>query len=285
MPKFFLAIASLMRLDKPIAYLLIFFPCLFGLFLAWEKPSDLWFVMIFLVGSLLTRSAGCIINDLFDQDFDKHVQRTRNRPLASKQISNSTALIVLIILLVPALLILLTLSITSITIGLIAFCMIVIYPLMKRFTYFPQAFLGTTWNLGCLIAYAAIKDTVSFGAFIMYIACGFWTFGYDSIYAFMDLKDDKVIGVKSSAVFLEHKDYKLYITFTYLIFTGLYIIANILYDNYPGAVGGIVALPMLLWQTTTLDITDMANCTKRFRSNMYVGIIMSLCMGVKYILY
>ena len=205
MPKIFSTIVELLRLNKPVGYLLVFFPALFGLFLAYEEPIDLYYMPVLFIGSVLARSSGCVINDFFDRDFDRQVLRTRNRPLANNTISTELALIILGLLLLLTMWTLLYFTIIPIIIGIIAFCMIVIYPLMKRFTYFPQVFLGLTFNLGCLISYAEIKDDISLGALLMYTACGFWTFGYDSIYAFMDIKDDKAVGIKSSAIFLEGK--------------------------------------------------------------------------------
>jgi 4-hydroxybenzoate polyprenyltransferase len=278
MPKIFSTIVELLRLDKPVGYLLVFFPALFGLFLAYEEPIDLYYIPVLFVGSVLARSSGCVINDFFDRDFDRQVLRTKNRPLANNTISTELALIILGLLLILTMWTLLYFTIIPIIIGIIAFCMIVIYPLMKRFTYFPQVFLGLTFNLGCLISYAEIKDDISVGAFLMYIACGFWTFGYDSIYAFMDIKDDKSIGVKSSAIFLKDKNYKLFILCAYIIFMVLYVVANLSTNNYLGLIGGAIALFVLFWQVKSLDVTDPANCLIRFKSNVYVGFIMAFSM-------
>lgn len=278
MPKIFSTIVELLRLDKPVGYLLVFFPALFGLFLAYEEPIDLYYIPVLFVESVLARSSGCVINDFFDRDFDRQVLRTKNRPLANNTISTELALIILGLLLLLTMWILLYFTIIPIIIGIIAFCMIVIYPLMKRFTYFPQVFLGLTFNLGCLISYAEIKDDISVGALLMYIACGFWTFGYDSIYAFMDIKDDKSIGVKSSAIFLKDKNYKLFILCAYIIFMVLYVVANLSTNNYLGLIGGTIALFVLFWQVKSLDVTDPANCLIRFKSNVYVGFIMAFSM-------
>ena len=278
MPKIFSTIVELLRLDKPVGYLLVFFPALFGLFLAYEEPIDLYYIPLLFVGSVLARSSGCVINDFFDRDFDRQVLRTKNRPLANNTISTELALIILGLLLLLTMWTLLYFTIIPIIIGIIAFCMIVIYPLMKRFTYFPQVFLGLTFNLGCLISYAEIKDDISVGALLMYIACGFWTFGYDSIYAFMDIKDDKSIGVKSSAIFLKDKNYKLFILCAYIIFMVLYVVANLSTNNYLGLIGGAIALFVLSWQVKSLDVTDPANCLIRFKSNVYVGFIMAFSM-------
>lgn len=277
MPKIFSTIVELLRLNKPVGYLLVFFPALFGLFLAYEEPIDLYYMPVLFIGSVLARSSGCVINDFFDRDFDRQVLRTKNRPLANNTISTELALIILGLLLFLTMWTLLYFTIIPIIIGIIAFCMIVIYPLMKRFTYFPQVFLGLTFNLGCLISYAEIKDDISLGALLMYTACGFWTFGYDSIYAFMDIKDDKAVGIKSSAIFLKGKYYKLFIFCAYIIFIFLYIVANLSSNNYLGVIG-VVAFPILLWQVKSLDITDPNNCLIRFKSNIYVGFVMAFWM-------
>lgn len=278
MPKIFSTITKLIRLDTPTPYLLVFFPAAFGLLLAYEKISDLYYLFILFIGGILARSAGCIINDFFDRDFDRQVERTKNRPLANNTISIGLALVILILLLSASLFLLLLLKVTAIIIGMVAFCMMMIYPLMKRFTYFPQAFLGITWNMGCLIGYASIKDDLSLSSLLMYFACGFWTFGYDSIYAFMDIKDDKLAGVKSSAIFLENKPYKLLIGLVYAIFVGLCIVANLLSSNKFGILGALSAAPILAWQTRSLDTSSPKNCLSRFRSNQYVGWLISIGM-------
>ena len=278
MPKVFSTIIVLTRLNNPVPYLLVFFPAIFGILLAYEKTSDLYYLLILFLGSVSARSAGCIINDFFDKDFDKQVERTKNRPLANNTISKSLALAILVLLLLASFWLLLFLSLTAIILGIVAFFMMILYPLMKRFTYFPQAFLGLTWNLGCLVGYASIKDDISISSLLMYFACGFWTFGYDSIYAFMDIKDDKIAGIKSSAIFLEDKPYKLLILLVYATFIALYIIANLLSNNKFGALGALVAIPILAWQIKSLNISNSKNCLIRFKSNQYVGFIMALSM-------
>ncbi len=278
MPKIFSTILILMRVNAPVGYLLVFFPSLFGLFLAYQNIADLFYVIILFLGSIATRSAGCVINDMLDQQFDKKVDRTQNRPLANGSISNKDAFVTLFILLALALVLLVLLNFTSMLIGIAAFFMIILYPLVKRYSYFPQIFLGLTFNLGCLIGYSAICNNIDLVAILMYIACGFWTFGYDTIYAFMDIKDDKKIGVKSSAIFLEYKNYKFYIMSAYGCFLILYFIANILANNHIGAAAVFVALPILLWQIFTLDITITNNCLVRFKSNAYIGLILAIMM-------
>ncbi len=278
--KFFLTL-KLMRLNSPTGYLLVFFPALFGILLA--KPTIvelIKLVPVFFLGSIITRSAGCVINDIFDKNYDKHVARSKERPLANGLLTVKDALIILIILLVCALLILLSLNRAAIYIGFFAFVMIILYPLMKRFTNFPQVFLGLTFNLGVLIGYAAILDKLTIQAFIMYIACCSWTVGYDTIYGFMDLVDDKKIGVKSLARWLENKNYRLWLYSFYIIFILLFILSANIANYNINYIAISVALIMLLWQVAILNINDPANCLAIFKNNNYVGLMLVLTLVV-----
>ena len=269
---------NMMRLGAPTGYLLSFFPAMFGLMLAYQEPMHLIYIPIFFIGSVLTRGAGCIINDLIDQNLDKKVERTRNRPLASGAISSKGAIMILVILLLCCLGILLSLTRTSIYIGIAAFFMISLYPLMKRITYFPQVFLGMTFNLGCLIAYAAIANNISMKAIILYFACGFWTVAYDTIYAFMDIKDDKKVGIKSTALFFEHMNYKEIIFALYSAFILLFIYATWSQMNSFLSVAIILNILGVIWIIKTLDITQVNNCLVRFKINNYIGFILFLGM-------
>lgn len=269
-------ICHMMRLGAPTGYLLSFFPATFGLLLAYEKPVNLAYIPVFFIGSVLTRSAGCIINDLLDQNLDKKVTRTKDRPLASGAISSKEAILVLVILLLCSLGILLCFNTTAIYIGIFAFFMISLYPLMKRITYFPQAFLGLTFNLGCLIGYAAIKNNISTNALILYFACGFWTVGYDTIYAFMDLKDDKKIGIKSTALLFENMNYKAIILALYFTFIFLFAFATWDMVNLPLCTAIALCILYAVWLVYTLDIEQEINCLKRFKANNYIGFILFL---------
>lgn len=274
-----LSIIQLMRLNSPTGYLLAFFPACFGFFLTNPKQSDFSFLLLFFIGSIIVRSAGCIINDILDKDFDKEIRRTKNRPLASAALSFKTAMIILSILLFIGFTILLTLTNIAIYVGLIAMMMIAIYPLMKRITYIPQVFLGLTFNLGALIAYASILYDLSISAFLMYAACCFWTIGYDTIYGFMDLQDDQKIGVKSIALLLVNGKYKIWILLFYLIFILLFTMLTYTI-NYKicTIVGSIFAGLILIWQVVTLNIKDHQNCLARFKSNNYVGFILFITL-------
>ena len=235
-------------------------------------------MLVFFIGSIIIRGAGCIINDLFDRNLDKLVERTKNRPIASGAVSIKEAIILLLLLLFLGFLILLSLNITSITIGVIAIFFIVLYPLMKRVTYFPQAFLGITINLGVLIGYASIKNDISYDAVILYIACGFWTLGYDTIYAFMDIKDDKKVGIKSTAIFFEQKPYKLYLAAFYTIFLILFAFSIRESLSTLSIIVIIICLIYSLWIVFSLDVNDTENCLIRFKANNYIGFILFLAM-------
>ncbi|MDA9163766.1 4-hydroxybenzoate octaprenyltransferase [Rickettsiaceae bacterium] len=267
----FLDISNLVRLHTPTGYLLSFFPAAYGLLLAYNQSLNLVYLPIFFIGSILTRGAGCIVNDLFDRDLDKHVERTKRRPLASGVISAPQAIMILCVLLCGSVAILFSLTMTSIAIGVIGALLITLYPLMKRITYFPQVFLGITFNIGCLIAYAAITDDISNEAMILYIACGFWTVGYDTIYAFSDIKDDKKMGMKSTAIFFEHKSYKMYLGLFYMIFFLLFACANIDSLGVFLIFSLVASMAIALCIIVSLDISNPQNCFARFKVNNYIG--------------
>jgi 4-hydroxybenzoate polyprenyltransferase len=274
--KFFLSL-KLMRLHSPTGYLLVFFSACFGLLLTnTPAASTVKLLILFFIGSIITRSAGCIINDIFDKDYDKHVARTKDRPLANGSLTIKEALVLLGLLLSCSLVILLCLNKTSIYLGLLAFILIVLYPLMKRIINLPQVFLGLTFNFGALIGSSAVIDKVSLESFVMYIACCFWTIGYDTIYGFMDLKDDKKIQIKSMALTLEKRNYKLHLYGYYTAFIILFIIANHLANDSVSYIPILLAYFLLIWQVRTLDISDTQNCLVRFKSNNYVGLVLAL---------
>ncbi|WP_341753389.1 MULTISPECIES: 4-hydroxybenzoate octaprenyltransferase [unclassified Candidatus Tisiphia] len=267
---------SLMRLQNPTGYLLVFFSACFGVLLTNITIYNLVkLLLLFFIGSVVTRGAGSVLNDIFDKDFDKYVLRTKNRPLANGSLKVSDAMILLIILSIISLAILLSLNKTAIYLGFFSCIMIILYPLMKRITFFPQIFLGLTFN-GVLIGNSAVIDKISLEAVIMYIACCFWTIGYDIIYGFMDIEYDKKINLKSMALFLEKKNYKLHLYVYYTIFIILFIIAKIIAAHHLNYIAILCAYMMLIWQVITLEISDPQNCLTRFKNNNYVGLILLL---------
>lgn len=273
-------LVELTRLRKPTGYLLLFFPCVFGSLIALKDYQDLVYIIVYFVGSIIMRSAGCIINDLTDIEIDKKVDRTKARPLAAGHISKVEALFFLLMLLLLAFPILSFLSTKSVQIALFSLPLIILYPWMKRITFWPQLFLGITFNLGILIAYTNITNDLTGEILLAYIGCIFWTLAYDSIYAFMDIKDDKLTGVKSSAIVIEKYNYRIFLFGFYAIFFVLIGISAYLvyYPLWIIIIAIISSLMISLWLISSLDIKNRENCMHRFNANNYLGLFWSMIL-------
>ena len=266
------ALTKLFRLDKPTGVLLLFFPCGFATAIFSQNYHDLlYYLTIFLLGSIIMRSAGCIINDLLDRKLDAKVTRTRSRPLASKEISIVTAIVILGLLLLTGLWILLQLPPLAIQIGLLSSILIVFYPLIKRFSNLPQVFLGLTFSIGALIATATIKNSITLESMILYIGCAFWTIGYDSVYGFMDIEDDKKIGIKSLSRLLEKANFKMWLSSFYTIFILCLLTSCFMATHCYLSYLLLAILPILLQNVKTLDLTSPASCMKHFNSSVFIG--------------
>lgn len=200
--------ALLARLDRPVGVWLLLLPGWWGLVLGAHAGAGglmtprLWGLMaLFAAGAVVMRAAGCVINDLWDRDLDRQVARTRARPIASGAISPRAALLFLFLLLLAGFLILLQMNALTILLGVLTLPMIAVYPLMKRITLWPQAFLGLTFNFGALMGHAAAADALGAPAFLLYAGGIFWTLGYDTVYALQDREDDALAGIKSTALY------------------------------------------------------------------------------------
>ena len=196
---------SLTRLDKPIGFMLLFWPCAWGLSYAFLQNNEdlnkyVYYIILFFFGSVLMRSAGCIFNDIVDKDLDKKVSRTKKRPLASGKISVKRSLIYVFVLCLFAFIILIQFNFLTIFLGLASMFLAFSYPFMKRITYWPQLFLGLTFNWGAIMSYAAISNYISYDVIMLYMSAIFWTLGYDTIYGVQDISDDEIIGIKSTAI-------------------------------------------------------------------------------------
>ena len=267
---------DLTRLNKPIGYMLLFWPCLWGLTLAYNKTKNIEqfinYVLLFFLGSVLMRSAGCIFNDIADKNFDKKVSRTKKRPIASKKISINESFLYIIVLFLFALIILLQFNYLTIFLGLISMPLAFIYPFMKRYTYWPQLFLGITFNWGILMAWGSIMGEISLEPIILYMAAIFWTLGYDTIYGFQDIKDDEIIGVKSTSIKFK-ENYKLFVTMCYsvcilfLFFLGFLFFENRI--NY--FIFLIFPILFFCYQIIYLDKNDQVRCLNLFKSNNFFG--------------
>ncbi|MFT6077781.1 MAG: 4-hydroxybenzoate polyprenyl transferase [Myxococcota bacterium] len=266
---------KLIRADKPIGSLLLFLPCLFGVFLAAKNRNIdiIYFSSLFFIGSFLMRSAGCVINDIFDRDFDKNVNRTKNRPIASGVISVKKALIFLAVLLFLSFLILLQFNFQTIILGFVSLAFVASYPLMKRFIFYPQVFLGATFNLGILFASTAILGKITLPIFLLYLANIIWTIIYDTIYGYQDLEDDLKIGVKSTSIKFGQNPQKIFysLAITYLFLLSL--VGFLMNLEFIYFILISLAFFHLICQIKTCNFSDGADCLKKFKSNFWVGII------------
>jgi len=269
---------ELTRLKKPIGFMLLFWPCHWGLTLVYDFNVNLFYYffysILFLSGSILMRSAGCIINDIVDKNFDKKVERTKNRPIASGKISVNLASFYALFLCCVAFLVLINFNKFTILMALASMPLAFTYPLMKRITYWPQLFLGITFNYGLILAWISISNEISIIPIIFYFGAIFWTLGYDTIYGFQDIKDDEIIGVKSTSIKFK-KNPKLLIFLCYLIFISLQILSGIFmeFDYYYFIGTLIIALHLYFFQVMGLDISNPKSCLKSFKSNNLLGFL------------
>lgn len=264
----------LMRLDRPIGTWLLLLPALWAILLT----GGTWqFIALFAIGAFVMRGAGCVVNDLWDRDLDGQVERTATRPIPNGDVTPRQALIFLAFLLLIGLVILLQFNTLTMMLGVVSLVFIGVYPLMKRITWWPQAFLGLTFNFGALIGWSAVTGELPWQAWALYAAGFFWTLGYDTIYAMQDRKDDMMIGIKSSARWLTER-YKGKIQIPLYAFYGVhFMLLWAVAFSHTTLGGGIIIslLPFihLKWQVQTLDIADPQNSLIRFKSNRDYGLI------------
>ena len=270
----------LMRLDKPTGFLLLFWPCSWGMAynLNYLQISYQWFYFLFLffVGSILMRSAGCIYNDIVDKEIDKKVERTKNRPLASGKVSLRNAWILILTLCFLSLIILFQFNIKTIFFGLSIIFIVLLYPFAKRFTYWPQLILGIVFNFGILLSWLSLNESFITGIILLYLSGIFWTLGYDTIYALQDIVDDKKIGVKSLALLLDKKIYQ----FLYLIYTVqiLLVISSLLLANNFSEILFLLSIPYLLILRKIYLMRNSKNYLEVFQYNNYFGFLILLIL-------
>ena len=269
---------ELTRLKRPIGYMLLFWPCAWGLTLAYDFSKNLndyfFYLSLFFLGSVLMRSAGCIVNDISDKEFDKKVSRTKNRPIASNQVSIKLGIFYTLILCLLAFLVLINFNNLTILLALGSMPLAFTYPLMKRFTYWPQLFLGITFNYGLVLGWTAIQGEINIVAIIFYVGAIFWTLAYDTIYGFQDIKDDEIIGVKSTSIKFKNNP-KTFLLLCYLMFVCSFIVVGIsMKFNYTFFVVLPITIILLLYgQIYKINFKDSKNCLKAFKSNNLIGLI------------
>ena len=277
---------ELTRLRKPIGYMLLFWPCAWGLTIAYDFSSSLntycFYLMLFFLGSVLMRSAGCIVNDILDRKFDEKVFRTKDRPIASGKISVKLGLFYASFLCLLAFLVLINFNLFTIIIALASMPLAFTYPLMKRFTYWPQLFLGITFNYGLILGWTSINAEINLIPLILYFGAIFWTLAYDTIYGFQDIKDDEIIGLKSTSIkFKSNPTIILYLCYTIFLssliligflneFSKLYFLSLI-----------IIVCHMYFIQLNKFNSNVPEVCLKIFKSNNLLGaiIFISLLVG------
>ena len=270
---------ELIRLKKPIGFMLLFWPCAWGLTLGYDFSESLnayfFYLILFFLGAVLMRSAGCIVNDILDKDFDKKVLRTKHRPIASGQISIRLSILYVILLCFLALLVLLNFNYYTIILALASMPFAFTYPLMKRFTYWPQLFLGITFNYGLILGWTSIIGQIDLVPILFYIGAIFWTLGYDTIYGYQDIKDDEIIGLKSTAIKFKDKA-KFFLHSCYLTLIIFFLIGGYLMGfKYLYFIFMLVPIfHLLFFQVKLFNSKNPNLCLRIFKSNNFLGLIL-----------
>ncbi len=280
LPLSFRPYARLMRLERPIGWWLLLLPCWWGLALAQVAAGggvpNPWYALLFLIGAVIMRGAGCTLNDIADRNFDGQVERTRLRPIPAGQVSVKGAFIFLVLLCLAGLAVLLQFNWFTVFTGAASLLIVAIYPFMKRITYWPQAVLGLAFNWGALVGWAAVHGSLSAAPLLLYAGGIAWTLAYDTIYAHQDKEDDVLIGVKSTALRFGDNS---------LVWLGAFFaLALVLIDAAIWAAGGGLlahvgvagAAMHAAWQLARFDAANSARCLEIFRSNRIFGLIITL---------
>ena len=271
---------ELTRLNKPIGFMLLFWPCLWGLTLGYHYNLEitlyLKYLFLFFLGSVLMRSAGCIFNDIVDRDLDKKVERTKTRPIASGKISIFHSFVYIIFLCLLALIVLLQFNWLTIVLGMSSMILAFAYPFMKRVTYWPQLFLGLTFNWGIIMGWTSITNNISTEPIILYFGAIFWTLGYDTIYGLQDIQDDEIIGVKSTSIKFKN-NVKIFVGTCY----SLCVLCVLTLSTFMEINKYLIPLSMLFILSLILQVKnfksdDPRSCLNSFKSNNLTGLLIFL---------
>ncbi len=290
-PNWSIPYLRLSRVDRPTGTWLLLLPCWYGILLAYNEKNnfsisfyEIWLMIGCAIGAFLMRGAGCTWNDILDKDFDSRVERTQTRPIPSGQVTVKKAIIWIFIQSLLAFLILLTFNRFSILIACLSLLLVSAYPLAKRITWWPQIFLGLTFNWGVLVGYSACIEKLSISAFFLYFGCIFWTLFYDTIYAIQDIKDDKLIGVKSTAR-LFGRYLKYWLIGFMICFLSLLILSIIsiksdfdIYRLFILITGISIVFLHLMIQVINLDIKSTKSALTTFKSNRNTGFIIIITL-------
>ena len=273
---------ELTRLNKPIGIMLLFWPCSWSLAYSFSINNELnlflYYLLLFFLGSVLMRSAGCIVNDIVDKDFDKKVKRTKKRPLAAKLIITKIASIYAIALCIIAFFILIQFNKLTIFFGMASMIPAFLYPFMKRITWWPQLFLGLTFNWGIIMAGSAVNNAISIEIVFLYISAIFWTIGYDTIYGVQDIKDDEIIGLKSTSIKFK-KNIKKFVGVNYLISSSFLI--YLFKDNFDQKLFVVLIMAYiisLILQVRLFQKNKPEKCLQAFKINYLSGFILLMAI-------
>ena len=271
---------ELTRLNKPIGFMLLFWPCSWGLAYAYSINQNIdlfiYYLILFFLGSVLMRSAGCIVNDIVDKDFDKKVKRTKTRPIAAGKITIKQSFLYVLILCGLAFLILIQFNLLTILLGMGSMIFAFTYPFMKRITYWPQLFLGITFNWGIIMSWTAINNSISPEIIILYVSAIFWTLGYDTIYGAQDMSDDEIIGLKSTSIKFK-KNIRLFVSISYsiTILMIIYLFRSTIGLNTTSFLLVLFILS-LIYQLLKFDKKKPKECLNMFKFNNYTGLLLFL---------
>jgi len=269
---------SLMRLDKPIGIFLLLWPTLWALLIASEGHPDPKVLLVFVVGVVLMRSAGCVINDYADRDIDRHVSRTQNRPLTAGRLNSFDALLIFTLLCVAALALVLQLNRLTQLLSVVGVALAASYPFMKRVTHLPQVYLGAAFGWAVPMAFAAQTNSVPPIAWLMFTATVLWATAYDTMYAMVDREDDLVLGIKSTAILFGEADRKMIALLQAMLLITLVMIGYQAQLGLPYYAGLLGAGCFSLYQLYLIKYRDREGCFRAFLNNNWFGA--SVCAGI-----
>ncbi|WP_049756768.1 4-hydroxybenzoate octaprenyltransferase [Kangiella koreensis] len=271
-----------MRLDKPIGTFLLLWPTLWALWIAAEGLPPLWILLVFCLGVFLMRSAGCVINDYADRDFDAHVERTRQRPLAQNKVTSREALSLFLLLVLLAFALALTLNWFAVSLSFVAIALAATYPFMKRYTYFPQVILGAAFAWSIPMAFAAIQNELPLIVWVIYTSTLLWVLAYDTLYGMVDRNDDMRLGLKSTAILFGDMDLVMVGTIQALFLMGMHLVGEQLEFGiyyYTSWVIAAILIGIQMWRCRTRDGQE---CFNAFLNNNYVGLVFFLGIVLHY---
>ena len=277
-----LEIIKLLRLDKPTGIFLLFWPCAWGLAIGSSSTNDrnlfYYYLILFFLGSIFMRSAGCVYNDIIDRNIDTKVLRTKSRPIAIGSISTTSGWVIILLLICASLIILFQFNLNSIIFGLSSGLLVIAYPFMKRITYWPQLFLGFAFNWGVILGWLVLENTFSLIPILLYASAIIWTVGYDTIYGAQDIKDDLKIGVKSTSIKFEKK-MKLFLSACYAISSFLLLLTlTLLSANFITYILALLSGFILFAQVLLYDDKNNKKNSKLFALNNYYGLSIFLTL-------